>query len=200
MFVSHNHRTINISVPKTGSTSLHYALMSHLQTQCQMKDTAPSIYHISAEDIERIMGPEAFAAYFSCGVVRNPFDRMVSLWHDFHDQRGRIRAENFDDFILNGFLENWRNNIHFLPQAFFLCRGEVQMVSRIYRFEDGLESIMTDIGQRLGVAFSGIGHARKSTRVTWQSYLQNPRVVDLLAQHFAIDFELFGYDRTVGDG
>lgn len=200
MFVSHKHQIIYVAVPKTGSTSLHYALMSHLDVVCRMKNAAPVLHHLSAEDIERIMGPSSFGTYFSFGVVRNPFDRMVSLYHDFRDQRGKIRAASFDDFVLGEFHRHWRDNVHFLPQAYFLCRKDVPMVSQVYRFENGLDTILADICQRAGCSFSGIGRARASVRDHWKTYLHNPEVVDLLVQDFAVDFDLFGYDRTIAAG
>lgn len=200
MFISHTHRIINVAVPKTGSTSLHYALMSHLDTEFHMNNAAPALYHLSAEDIQRVMGPISFGSYFSFGVVRNPFDRMVSLYHDFRDQRGMIRAASFDDFILGPFRRHWRDNVHFLPQAYFLCRKDVPMVSHVYRFEHGLETILADICQRTDRSLAGIGRARVSLREPWKTYLHNPEVVDLLVESFAVDFDLFGYDRTVAAG
>ena len=195
MLISHSHKITSISVPKTGSTSLHYALMSHLKIKFHMKNSAPALYHLSAEDIARIMGPGKFAAYFSFGVVRNPYDRMVSLFHDFCDQRQAIKAETFDDFLIHHFRQSWKDNVHFLPQSYFLCCGTEVMVDKAYRYEDSLETALHDIGERVGFRVEGIGHARKSERGSWQEYYRNPQVIEIVNAAYDEDFGIFGYDR-----
>lgn len=195
MFISHKHKIINISVPKTGSTSLHYGLMSSLEIKFHMKNPGAAIYHLPGEDIARIIGPGRFNNYFSFGIARNPYDRMVSLYHDFHDQRGQIKAPNFDDFILHHFEGNWKKNVHFLPQTFFLCRNTQVMVSQVYRFEDGIDAIMSDIGKRIGFKSSEAPHARKSVREPWQAYYGNTEVISTLNANFSDDFDVFGYHR-----
>jgi len=194
MLVNHDYRFVCISVPKTGSTSLHYALLSHLNIQFEVKDKAPSIYHLNAEDIAKIMGPHKFASYFSFGVTRNPYDRMVSLYHDFRDQRGAIKVNNFDEFVVSQFPKYWQNNIHFLPQTFFLCRGAQVAVTKTYRYEDTLEAALDDIGARLGFKFESVEHSRKSRRRPWQEYFANPKVVEAVNEAFAEDFKTFGYE------
>lgn len=193
MFVSHQHKVIAVSVPKTGSTTMHYALMNNLKVPFHTQSTAPAIYHMTANDLRMVMGAEAFGAYYSFGVVRNPYDRLVSLYHDFHDQRGMIRAASFTSFVRHG-LTRWLDDVHFRPQTFFLCDAEGKCIpSQIFRFEDGMGAVINRVGDRLGLTPKPIGHARRSERKDWQSYFNRPDLRAIIQDVYADDFATFGY-------
>lgn len=196
MLINHRSKIISVSVPKTGSTSLHYALMDALGEEFRTKSPFPAVYHMPAADIKRVMGPRKFESYFSFGVVRNPFDRMVSLYHDFRDQRHHIQAKTFDDFILEEFKSCWQNDVHFLPQVFFLYAESEKITSKIYFFESGLDSIINDISLNFDLGEAKIGHARKSHRNPWESYYTNPKVAATVIEHYKVDFETFSYQPT----
>lgn len=197
MFVSHQHKLVAVSVPKTGSTTLHYALMNNLSNPFHTQSKAPAIYHMTANDVRMIMGREVFDTYYSFGVVRNPYDRLVSLYHDFHDQRGVIRAPTFRNFVRFG-LRSWMEDVHFRPQAFFLCDGQGDRVpTEIHRFEDGVENILAQIGKRYGFTPKQIGHARRSDRKPWQTYFKRADLRSIVWELYAEDFETFGYPADV---
>ncbi|MCM2563598.1 sulfotransferase family protein [Lutimaribacter sp. EGI FJ00015] len=197
MLVDHNKRVVSISVPKTGSTSLHYALMSALKLKFETNGKDPVVYHLSAADIRIIMGPRKFDGYFSFGVTRNPYDRMVSLYHDFHNQRGRIKQDTFEEFVLEAFLKNWTGNVHFRPQTFFLHSSEGQVTKEAFKFEDGLDAIMERLIEELELEDASVGHARKSERSAWQQYYSNPEVVKIVSDFYAADFKNFGYSTEI---
>ncbi|WP_417807424.1 sulfotransferase family 2 domain-containing protein [Thioclava sp.] len=197
MLVDHRAKLVSVSVPKTGSTSIHHSLKKALGANNETKSKLAPVYHLNAEDIRKIMGPHKFDSYFSFGVTRNPFDRMVSLFHDFHDQRGLIKASTFEDFILNRFDEKWSQQIHFLPQSFFLHSASGQVTSEAYRFEDGLENILGKIVDRLDLKNVEIGHARKSARKKWQDYYSNTKTAEVVRTVYASDFEAFNYPTEV---
>lgn len=199
MLICHERKLINISVPKTGSTSLHYGLMAHLGIKFKLKDNDAHLYHLNAEDVSAVMGRVRFGRYFSFGVVRNPYDRMVSLFHDFRDQRKVIGEISFEEFVLTRFRARWIENIHFLPQTFFLCSGKKTLVSEVYKFEDGLDKILSDVGEIVGFSFKSIEHARRSERDDWRLYYENPAVADCINTAFASDFSTFGYEQIPGE-
>lgn len=196
MLVNHPKKFVCIAVPKTGSTSLHYALMSHLGIQFKTRSTAPAIYHLTAQDVRLIMGPGKYTRYFSFGVVRNPFDRLVSLYHDFHDERSLIRESTFEEFVLGSLEHRMGVDVHFRLQTFFLLHNRKPAVSEVYRFESGLDQILVDIGKRLGFEFEEVGHARKTHRGSWQDYYSNPAVVETARRLYAEDFDAFGYAQV----
>lgn len=194
MLVNHPRKLVCIAVPKTGSTSLHYALLSHLGIKFETRSGAPAIYHLTATDARLIMGPFKFDAYFSFGVVRNPFDRLVSLYHDFHDERSIIRENSFDEFVLGSLEHRIGVDVHFRPQTFFLIDDGKPVVSKVYRFESGLDTILTELGERFGFSFQRVGHARQTKRGRWEDYYTNPDVVGVAERLYADDFSAFNYE------
>lgn len=197
MLVNHQHKIVSVSVPKTGSTSIHHALMGATGTVFKAKNSAASIYHLSAQDIKQIMGPVKFNSYYSFGVVRNPFDRVVSLFHDFGDQRGAIKSKSFEDFVLNELQPRWGANVHFLPQEFFLAEDGKIITTDVFRFEDGVENALKFIVEKLGIRDVEIGHARKSERGDWSAYYSNGKVAEIVATMYKPDFDMFGYDIDI---
>lgn len=182
-----------ISVPKTGSTTLHYALMAGLDQPFHTRSEAPDIYHMTASDLRMIMGPGAFGDYYCFGVVRNPYDRLVSLFHDFHDQRGCIRTDCFADFLRYE-LVAWLEDVHFKPQTFFLSDTHGHLIpSEVFRFEEGIATIVSTLGSRMGFVPKQIGHARRSDRRHWQSYYGSADLRAIVQEHYAEDFRVFGY-------
>jgi len=201
MLVSHEHKIICLAVPKTGSTSLHHALARQLGIRFAMKNGSPALYHLTAEDAARIMGPFKFRSYFSFAFIRNPYDRMVSLYHDFRDQRGAIRSATLAEFLKDEFLARWQADIHFRPQSFFLCNQQGVMVSKLYRYEDGLSAAMEEVSERTKTTPNAPGHARKSNRGDWRDYFTDPALCTIVEEAYAQDFDLLGYPCHVpGNG
>ena len=199
MLIDHfKKQIVCISVPKTGSTSLHYALLKSIGMKFETKNKNAQIYHMNASDISKIMGPYKFRSYYSFSVVRNPYDRVVSLYHDFCHQRGVIKAKDFEDFVINFLTKNkWKNDIHFLPQTYFLFEGEILVVKEFFKYEDGLEVIYKKICEQFDLEINDIGHARKSDRDSWQVYYTNPEVIEIVREQYKKDFELLGYSLTI---
>lgn len=197
MLVNHERKFIAISVPKTGSTSIHHGLMNAANKTFEAKNGAPAIYHLSARDIKSIMGDQQYNSYYSFGMVRNPFDRLVSLYHDFRDQRGAIKSSKFEDFVLFELEDRWKSNVHFFTQEFFICDGGDVITSEVFRFEDGVSNAFRTLINKLGLNDVDIGHARKSERSGWESYYSNDKVAEVVLRMYRRDFEVFGYHGSV---
>ena len=195
MLVSHSKKFVMVSVPKTGSTSLHYSFSEKLGGRYDSQSGSPAIYHIYAEDIRYFVG-SSWQDYYSCAVVRNPYDRLVSLFHDFKSNRGFIKAGSFDDFVLNKLKQNWIHDIHFKPQIEFVTdRDGTLIIDDVFRFEDGVQEIFSYLCGRLSLPLGKVGHARKGKRDEFTKYYSNKKVIDIVNSVYEKDFELFGYDK-----
>lgn len=195
MLIDHNLKLAFVAVPKTGSTSIHYALLSATDEEFEFKSEAPELFHLCARDLQLIVGVEAVKSYFSFAVVRNPYDRLVSLYSDFKQSRGLIEAEDFSKFVRNQLEESWIDDVHFQPQSFFTSHHGELLLDRIYRFEAGLEVVLDDIGRRFSFRSYELGHSRKSDRVDWRAYFHDQAVIDVTNRLYAEDFDTFGYER-----
>src|SRR5690606_33093610 len=97
----------------------------------------------------RYVSPLQFAEYFKFAFVRNPWDRVVSMykWHGFH------QICSFRSFVaheLTGWL--WRNKHWFVrPQCDFVCDDDGRLlVDYVGRYET-LQADFDVVCERLGL-------------------------------------------------
>lgn len=193
MFLNDDAKVINISIPKTGSTSLHYALGEATGEHFEFDNQAPALYHMYANDIIKIIGRERWDDFYSFSVVRNPYDRMVSLFCDFKYQRNAISLPDFPSFIKLGLKKNWLPNVHFHPQANFISDVNGVVVKDVFRFESGMQSVCAALSEKTGIKKIAVGHARKSDRTAWQDYYKTNEEIEIVNEIYQKDFEVFEY-------
>ena len=73
--IDHRSKLIFIHIARTGGTSIEASLVG--------KDwwlVDPSSKHISAKQARDLYGKDIWEAYTKFSVVRNPWDRVVSMW------------------------------------------------------------------------------------------------------------------------
>jgi hypothetical protein len=105
MLVSDEERYIFFHVPKAGGTSIHSRLKERYGWT---DDPPPVLHHMMVRDYLRFFPKKK--DYFKFAIVRNPFDRLLSTWSDFTQNRlkGRIQ-NNYRMFLQNEGL--WNDNI-----------------------------------------------------------------------------------------
>jgi hypothetical protein len=192
MFIHHPRNLAHVAIPKTGSTSLHYALQRARGTEWKFDSGAPDLYHLFASDARRLLGKKRWPQLYSVAVVRNPYDRAVSLFHDFRN-RGKIRARSFDAFVREDMPDLAATDVHFLPQRRFVEGDGKVLVKRLYAFEDGVQAIFEDICARLDLTAHEAPHARKSVRRMWEEYYARRDTLARVSEIYAADFDLLGY-------
>lgn len=191
--ISHRHRCIFVKVPKTAGTSIARALaVEHVgkphRDIVQIRD---AIAHSPA----CAAYPGCFDTYFKFGFVRNPWDRVVSLF--FRKERGReLGPAGWDEFI--GWIENASDTcIHPTPHRnqidWFLDERGAVAVDFIGRFETLAADFSTICG-RLGIPAPPLPHEKRNTpgRKHYAEYY-TPTQRDTIGEKFRIDIEHFGY-------
>lgn len=175
--VNHEYRCIFIEVPKTASTSVRKVLGQ------------PGTPHLDILQIRDEVPPEIFESYFKFGFVRNPWDRVVSLY-----QRKKVHGQaTFADFV------------HWIRNASDTCRyprehenqldwftdenGEV-IVDYIGKFETLAED-WSKIRRRIGCE-SKLPHANAKPHKYYSSYY-TPELVEVIRRKFRTDIEYFDY-------
>jgi hypothetical protein len=192
MLIHHPSNLAHIAIPKTGSTSLHYALQRALGVEWSFDNRSPALYHMFASDARRLLGRKRWPQLHSVAVVRNPYDRTVSLFHDFRN-RGLVRARSFDAFAREDLADLAAKDVHFLPQHRFVREDGQILVKRLYAFEDGVQAIFDDMCARLDLKAHAAPHARKSVRRDWGEYYVRRDTLARVTQIYAEDFALLGY-------
>lgn len=143
MNISHKHKCIFFHVPKTGGSSIEALPMWDAWTG----------HFPRAAELGQSLGPAQWENYFKFAFVRNPWDRLVSLyhylatmtpadrWYQADEQiaqavRSRRAGTDFRAFCLA--LPTWthRREFHFWPQHRWICddNGEI-LVDFVGRFE-----------------------------------------------------------------
>lgn len=104
MLVSDTEKFIFFHVPKSGGTSIHSFFKEKYGWQ---DDPPPVLHHMKAKDYMKFH-PEKFS-YFKFAFVRNPFDRLLSAYSDFVQNRlvGRMQ-NNYIRFLSNN--QRWDDN------------------------------------------------------------------------------------------
>ena len=114
--ISHRYKCIFVEVPKTGSTSVRHLLGKPIKPHlnlCETKRLMESYWVVRGGRKNRILewlyltlpaerrkerGKQQFESYFKFGFVRNPWDRVVSLYE--RNEAAQMRQEmTFEKFV-----------------------------------------------------------------------------------------------------
>ena len=221
MLISHTKKFIYIKGVKVAGTSTEIAF----QKFCQPADTpiassadqlvcdegvvgyrganAKSKYwrnHLDPIQIKnKLNNEDLFNQYFKFGVIRNPFDRAVSLYHhdrEEHKFRGFSQKISFAQFC---------HNLHGIPRdaapwawcsdlLYNFYRLDEVKIDYFIRFE-GLQNDIEVVRNKLNINASdlNLGHYKKTRRPHYTEYYDD-ETRESVAQKYAKDLEYFGYE------
>ncbi len=199
--VSNKYRFIFIHIPKTGGTSL--AEPSFRDGKGALAGVLGETDHVQAGHIRAVglkqkMG-DSWDRYFKFAFVRNPWDRMVSLYHYFLQDPEKQQSElgkriaacrDFNDFCRN--LDALELDAHFDEQLSYLIDYEGRLlIDCIGRFE----TLGQDYGQicaRLGLPACELPHYRKSSHRHYLQYYDDCSLA-IIAAKYRNDIAAFKY-------
>lgn len=200
LYTRNGIRVLFVHIPKTGGTSIEaafrragfeetYFARSHSEYGCTPQ-------HMAAADMLHEFGDLSFDYVFS--VVRDPLARLASerSWRAGHQVKAGRPVPSYDEFV-NSWLDRLdgsrtAGDNHFRPQVDFLLPH-----MQVFRFEDGLSTILAHVARRLRV--------RRLARVPPHKM---PRRVEVdvapeslsdatkarLVQTYITDYAVLGYD------
>jgi hypothetical protein len=202
LFRINNKNVLFIHVPKTGGTSIEYAL-SLLSPMCfhsrdgkRLKSLLDGrfsrslpLQHFHARLLEVCLDQNLIDYAFM--VVRAPLARIISEYR--HSRaRGRLDAKMpFSQWLRFSlaaarFDPSFRNN-HFRKQSDFYCFG-----ADVFQFEAGLRNCLAPVAARLGVNENlHLPHERASEPFPVRITSKDRK---LIAETYAADYERFNYE------
>ena len=148
MYISHKWKHVHISIPRTGSTFVN----QHLNNLCHDE---PFIHHAGIQTLRRLF--PKIRSYTCSAFVRNPFDRLVSIYTELSENRGcaysgrinfqmpcllsatdafRTRRSRFSYFVERLPESRWVTDVFFRPQRNFTCIDASVVVDCIGRYEN----------------------------------------------------------------
>ena len=129
---------------------------------------------------ERQLGP--WDQYYKFACVRNPWDRLVSLYLSPHKGNSTFDEGEFRDLI-----KNTKKG----TQSVFVTEGDQLAVDFLMRFEN-LQQDFSTVCEKTGIP-AGLPHVNQSQRKSYQEYYSN-KTRDLVYKLYRRDIELFGYE------
>jgi hypothetical protein len=210
--VSHKYKCIFVEVPKTASTSIRAVLgkpwMPHLSLweiknhtenywtqRGGRKDRALEVLYLCLSQGRRHeMGRKQFETYFKFGFVRNPWDRVVSLYerNEALQLRNRMSFDEFVEWIQYSSSACLQPSPHRYQLDWFVDPNGTILADFIGKFEQ-LEADWAFVAQKLGVN-PELPHWRANPRARPYTEYYNDRTKQLVTDKFRIDIEHFGYE------
>ncbi|RDV24234.1 hypothetical protein DXV75_14545 [Alteromonas aestuariivivens] len=214
MRISHSHKFIFFATPRTGSTTVRnvldrYSDISSVHVSEITKDF-PFYHHISALELKRIFEQRGWDwdSYHKFCFVRNPYDRVVSLYHHYLKIRGEVSGHDLRN-ILRKFKNAVTSPLSFkdyvmtldpkdrLPTSLeaFLCdeKGNF-LVDDILMYEN-LKTELPNFLKKLNISISedDIPHLNASAnRNKYRKYCDD-ELKDKIEHLYPYEFNRFGY-------
>jgi len=139
-------------------------------------------------------------------VSRNPYDRVVSAYfyllnnkkhkHDIADREKFIDPfDGFTDFVKNGLQQAAENQLHFLPQVFWVRNSDgypqVETVLRLENFQEDLDTFC----HKMGIPLKKLKVVNTSDRnKKWEEYY-SVELKETVSEIYHEDFEFFEYQK-----
>src|SRR6266571_4764317 len=210
--ISHKYKCIFVEVPKTGSTSIRAILgkayIPHLnlvEIKTLMENSwtqfggrtnriRGALYQLLPRERKIDIGRRQFESYFKFGFVRNPCDRVVSLYERTEPLQMKDKM-SFEEFV--GWIQYSSSTcIHSSPHRYqldwFVDGSGNMLADSIGKFER-LEADWLSIAQKLGIT-GVLPHKRANPRSRHYTDYYNDRTKEIIATKFKIDIDYFGYE------
>ena len=184
--ISHKYKFISIEVPKTGTTTI----CSALKRKFGCKSPQPK-KHLDLEQY-REMFPDEVQSYFTFSFVRNPWSRVVSLYHRSEGTKMKSKM-TFSEFV------NWiklATDTCVMPTPkknmidFFKLDGKVKIdfIGKLENFQADFNTIC----DKIGVPRRKLPYKNRSAHKHYTKYY-NDETRQIIAEKFAKDINYFGY-------
>lgn len=189
MSVSHSKKIIHIHIPRTGGTSIFRAFSDYWDDRGD-NPTAESFLERAIECRNRI-GSDQYNLYYKFAFVRNPWDRMVSVYSWRKQSLGGLLVNDlsFHDWICNTELLDVTIRTT-TSQLNWLCDGGGIIVDFVGKFENMIED-WENLNKILGMR-RHLPHMNESNHSHYSEYYDE-ETREIVANRFADDIEFFGY-------
>jgi len=196
MRISHKHKFISISIPKTGSTSIRCALDKFSDQKSVPREHHDTFYHHTT--YSRLQEKlDYIDDYFVFAFVRNPWDRLVSQWNYMnrcaqsggnlnYKKRCAKMLESIDSF------SQFLKSKHTIEQClnwvqYQNCIG-VNYVGKMETMQEHFNAVC----DKIGIPRQQLPHVNKTKHKHYTEYYDD-ETRQIVAEKYARDIEYFGY-------
>lgn len=184
--IDHERKLIFIHITRTGGTSVETALIGQ-----DWWNIDQASKHISASQARRLYGEDAWTSYYKFSIVRNPWDRLASMWatgwwYGSRTAFNGVKPSSFSDFI-----RRLEPHPHEEYRALRYCDIIDLPLDRVLRFET-LQDDFTALARDRGLGDLELPHIERRDRLPYQEFY-TAEAEELVRQMFARDIETYGY-------
>ena len=185
MMIHPTGKAVFVEVPKTGSTACTKHLHAHGWFQnggkgyATLPNTATGRHSYPTASTKAFLDEMGATSY---GVVRNPFDRMASLW-----RASAPGNTGFHAYMISGKFRHGDMDILTQPQHTWL--DNVDHVMRYEALEEQWDYWADRYGDLPLGSIPVINRSKNRAVPEWTS-----EEIDIVAQRFAVDIETYGYE------
>jgi len=200
MIINHKRKFVFVCVPKTASTTLSKFFQKHDKLQIEQSWFMEK-WHYPISEIQKENNVQD---YYSFAYHRNPFDRLVSSWIEFTQDKGHLQVwstplvdqyKSWEDFVLNFSDTSWANEIHFRPTTYYTHNDDKQQVNFVARydhFDRDTKIIFDSIGIDLELLNNNKRYRETNRNKDYRTYYKNDKAIEAVAKHFDSDIKTFG--------
>lgn len=172
-----------IHIPRTGGSSIEVALAGQ---DWWLID--PDTKHLSVGMTRNLMGEEKWGTYFKFSIVRNPWDRVISMfatgwWEKETDSESSHSLRNFIA-RLSPHPHEKHGSLHYHE----ILDGAIDYIARFETLNQDFDYIC----HRLGATDMILPHCERTTREHYSNYYDEETAA-LVANVFKKDIELYRY-------
>ncbi len=170
-------KLIFIHIPGTGGTSIEHSLGQTLENAEKYQ---------TAREIQKKIGPEKFFRSFVFTFIRNPWDRIISLYHQpyYREEQG------FGDKSLAYFIENFEPGPG--EKKFYHEYLDADGITYIARFENRRQEILR-ISQVNEIPIDPSVHIGKTERDPDYRTYYDAETQQMVHEMFREDIDRYGY-------
>jgi hypothetical protein len=211
--IDHNKKAIYLHIGKAAGTSIekmmspekHDAMVAdrHLMFGYD-KEEGLYLQHASAETTRRLVGEAVFRQYYKFTIVRNPYSRMLSVYHYLIDQH-KQQFGSFQAYIeaLPGIVDSpqTQKGSHHIPQTFYTHIDGEFICDYVGKFEE-LPVSIEPVRVQLDMENSLQKHnARRSQNWSRRpvAYYYTSSMRQIMQEIYADDFACFDYSTDPKD-
>jgi hypothetical protein len=198
--ISDKYRCIFVHIPRTAGSSIEKAVVGR-----DWWWVNPLTKHLTTTQARMLYGNKRWGEYFSFSFVRNPWDKLVSMWEGNRYWKQRQRLKTFTNFVREATRNPFeQRTLHYheildLTPDNQLSRWQQSVRKRfgpsrvqfIGRFET-LEADMQQVFAKIGVPPVALPSINKSKRGHYRDYYDDESI-QIVAERFAVDIQLFDY-------
>lgn len=185
--IDHSKHLIFIHIARTGGTSVETALTGNDWWQ-----TDPETKHLSALQARKHYGELIWSRYKKFSIVRNPWDRVVSMWatNQWHT-KAEVQLPNANE-DLKRFIQHLKPHAHEKYNSLFYHEILDEKIDFVLRFEN-LAKDFSAMLTSLGFEDMPLPHVENRERKPYQEYYYDDETREMISFLFKKDIQDFNY-------